>query len=392
MWMIQTLCAAGLLSKLAVTEAFVKVNPLSLSVWGEDTLGARHRWQPSTTSALDAAKCTPLPAGMSPFSKGVAKGLDIQGTFRKIAAGAITKALDSGILLLEIDIPPFVGGAQTKSQFDDFDNVQELNANRDFCVQLAPLLSSSNKKQQRTTWLVFPDDKECELAAREWTGQLYRKSTRYTSIRAACRAVTEASSAAMSSATMTTSGSGGFQKAWGATLAETVHKLSGGDGILADSSTLDALNVDQDRLALMCQPGNGGPVEDWINVQALHQVSSPQYPTIVVNGALDKVRDGYYPAIFFPALAKTVPFYRQFEAILVAKPIADKGLYGWLYRVYPEPWQVILQTTRTVPSKQGGSNADTLQVDDVVAQTFDQRPTFAQAVNALVQAAAKQKP
>jgi Domain of unknown function (DUF1995) len=131
-------------------------------------------------------------------------------------------------------------------------------------------------------------------------------------------------------------------------------------------------------------------VEDWINVQALHQASSSvQQATIVVNGALDKVRDGYYPAIFFPALAQTVPFYRQFEAVLVAKPIADKGLYGWLYRVYPEPWQVILQTTRTVPSK--GNSGDTLQVDDSVAQIFDKRPTFAQAVNALVQAAAKQK-
>jgi hypothetical protein len=30
-------------------------------------------------------------------------------------------------------------------------------------------------------------------------------------------------------------------------------------------------------------------------------------------------------------------------------------------------------------------------VDDVVAQTFDQRPTFAQAVTALAQAVAKQK-
>ena len=29
--------------------------------------------------------------------------------------------------------------------------------------------------------------------------------------------------------------------------------------------------VIQDRLQQVCQPGNGGPVEDWINVEQLHQ-------------------------------------------------------------------------------------------------------------------------
>lgn len=332
----------------------------------------------STIVCLGATvKCTPLPSGMSPFQKGISKSLDIQGTFRKIAATALDRAVADGETLLEIDIPPFVGnGDKTKSQFDDFDNVQELNANRDWCVQLIPLL-----KQRPVTWLILPDDKECELAANEWTGQLYRKNTRFTSIRGACLAVQDSSKQDKQQSSSFT-----FKKAWGSSFAESVNRLQGGDGILADSSTLDALNAGTPRLHLVCQPGNGGPVEDWINVEQLHDFSSSslqqQQPTCIVNGALDKVRDGYYPAIFFPALAKTIPFYKQFEPILIAKPITNKGLYGWLYRVYPEPWQVILQTSRTVLGK--NSQTTEIQVDESIAMISDSRPTFAEAVNALV--------
>ena len=183
-------------------------------------------------------------------------------------------------------------------------------------MQLVPLLRD---RLPRTTWLVLPDDKECELASNQWTGQLYRKNTRFTSIRAACEAVGAPET-----------------KAWGSNFAETVNKLQGGDGILGDSTTLDELDANADRLQLICQPGNGGPVEDWINVELLHwQGRSDSCATCVVNGALDKVRDGYYPGIFFPALAKTVPFYKKFEPVFIAKPISDKGVYGWLYRVYP---------------------------------------------------------
>jgi hypothetical protein len=58
-------------------------------------------------------------------------------------------------------------------------------------------------------------------------------------------------------------------------------------------------------------------VEDWINCEILHNAASgtnsvggggigattattTTTTTVIVNGALDKVRDGYYPSIFFP--------------------------------------------------------------------------------------------
>lgn len=315
----------------------------------------------STTSLAASSK---LPPGISPFE--TSKSQDIPASLRKVAAKTIDRAIADGCRQLEIDFPPFLG---SKSQFDDFDNVQELNANRDWCIQMAPLLATANKYKK---WFVLPDDKECELAKNEWGGgQMFRRAAKFTSIRAAVLQV---------------AGEAAYAKAWGSTIASTVNKLGGGDGILADSSTLDYLaeDVNDPLLYLVCQPGNGGPVEDWINVEKMAKAKSDAV-TVVVNGALDKVRDGYYPAVFFPALAATTPFYKDFEAAFVLKPITDKGLYGWLYRVYPEPWQVILQTARQ--TQKSGQTAVT--VEETVALESETRPTYAQAVQALLATASQ---
>jgi hypothetical protein len=314
-------------------------------------------------------KFSPLPVGISPFEKSVAKGIDVQAKFRGIASRAIDRAVRDGRTVLEVEFPSLVGGERTKTQFDDFDNIQELNANRDWCTQLAPEIleigGGVGGVAQRTTWLVFADDKECELAKKAWGGQRYRRAAQFTSIREACSCVV---------------GRERTQKAWGSTLAETVNKLQGGDGILADSSALDDLgDTAAPRLHLVVQPGNGGPVEDWINVEKLHK-ADPSQVTCVVNGALDKVRDGYYPSLFFPALAGTIPFYKSFEPVFYLKPVSDKGVYGWLYRVYPEPWQVILQTPKS--TTRGGKT--TLTVEDRVALVSNARPSYSQAVTVLL--------
>jgi hypothetical protein len=282
-----------------------------------------------------------------------------------------------------------IGGDLSKTNFDDFDNVQELNANSDFCAQFLPTLAGSgagsSTGSKRDIWFVLPDDKECELAKTEWTGQRFRKAAKFTSIRAA---------------TCATAGTNEFALAWGSSIASTFDKLKGGDGILADSSTLDDLTdaaatattttttTTTERLHLVCQPGSGGPVEDWINVEKLHNAASSiladkTVVTCVVNGALDKVRDGYYAAVFFPALAATVPFYKQFQSVFFLKPVSDKGMYGWLYRVYPEPWQVILQTAR--PVQKGDETVMT--VENTVALVSESRPSYQEAVQAMLTAA-----
>lgn len=295
---------------------------------------------------------TPLPKNISPFEVASSRQ-NVPQQLVKLASQAIQRAQKDQVALLEIDFPALI---DSKTQFDDFDNLQELDANRDWCAQLIPSVSATTK------WFVLPDDKETELAANEWTGQRYRENSRFTSIRAAVEHV-----------------GAPYSKPWGASIASTVNRLRGGDGVLADSSRLDDLDdPSTPRLQLICQPGNGGPVEDWINVEKLHQPGVTT--TVVVNGALDKVRDGYYAPVFFPTLAKTIPFYDRCDHALLLKPISDKGLYGWLFRVYPEDYQVILQTPEQ--TKQG-----TITVQDTVVLTSKTRPKYSEAVKALLLAA-----
>jgi hypothetical protein len=264
------------------------------------------------------AKLSPLPQGISPFEKSTAKSLDIQNDLRKRCITALTAAQRDGKRLLEVDFPPLL--AEGKTQFDDFDNIQELEKNRDWCVELLPMLSSSTKNSN--TWFLLPDLKEVQLCKQEWTGQRYQGAATFSSIEAVTNHYTQ----------------GDFSKPWGATFASGMQSLFKNQ-MLGDEGALDDLtSVQPPSLHLVCQPGNGGPVEDWINCEKLHNACpNPEVTTMIVNGALDKVREGYYPAVFFPALAKTVDrFYRKFEPLLILKPISDKGVYGWLFRVYPE--------------------------------------------------------
>jgi hypothetical protein len=238
-------------------------------------------------------------------------------------------------------------------------------------------------------WFVLPDTKEVELAKEEWNGQRYRQAASFTSI----EAVTEHYSSSSSSSNDDNSSNQdeNYSKPWGATFAAGMSQLLGGgngdSGLLGNKDSLDDLTSDtaiNPSLHLVCQPGNGGPVEDWINVKKFHlDMAKSSTPTCIVNGALDKVRDGYYNGFIFPALAKTFDFYKSFESIFYLKPVSDKGVYGWLYRVYPESWQVVLQT----PYEKGGR----VMVQDSVALVSEKRPTYTQAVQALLQEAQKKQ-
>jgi len=292
--------------------------------------------------------------------------MDIQADFRKRAKIAVDSAINDGVRLMEIEFPPLIGGSKSKNQFDDFDNVQELDGNKDWTMQFAPLFLTASEYGDGRTWLVFPDLKECEIAKIEWAGARYRAAT-FTTIEAATEYL---------------SGGGSYDAPWGSSLVSALSKAVGGKdgdaGFLGDRSQLDALES-APYLAFIIQPGNGGPVEDWINCEKIHD-NSKETNLVIVNGALDKVRDGYYPALFFPKLAATVErFYNRFESVFYLKPITDKGVYGWLYRVYPEPWQVVLQTP--TDNKRGS-----MYVENTVVYTSDTRPTYTEAVAKLIKA------
>ena len=315
---------------------------------------------------------SPVPKGISPFEKSLSKSIDIQGTLRKTAKRAIEAAIADGVSKIEVEFPPLLGGAQSKSQFDDFDNVQELDRNKEWTMQLAPMFAGDKTYKDGRTWLVFPDLKECELAKKDYPGQRYQEAT-FTTI--------EAVTNFMSSSGDTES-SEGYAAPWGASLMSGLSSMMGGKdgdaGLLGDQSSLDSLNVDSPaNLWLVVQPGNGGPVEDWVNCEKMH---SPSIPMVVINGALDKVKGGFYAPVFFPALAATVErFWKKFETGLYLKPFSDKGVYGWLYRVYPEPWQVIYE--KVTPDKNGNA-----QVEYQTVEVMDTKPSYNQVVSILLKA------
>jgi len=350
----------------AFTSTYTRCGSIS-SVFGQ---------QQQSSSALNL---TPLPKGISPFEKSLSKNIDIQGDFRKSSKRAIDAAIGNNMKRVEIEFPPLLGGSQSKSQFDDFDNIQELDKNKEWTMQLAPTFLGEKEYQKGRVWMIFPDLKECELAKAEWAGQRYQEAT-FTTIQAVTNYL----------ATGENSG-GGYDAPWGENLMSGLSKIMGGKdgdaGLLGDQASLDPLVEGENspaRLWLVIQPGNGGPVEDWVNCEKM-ALSSPDTTMVVINGALDKVRGGFYPAVFFPKLAATVDrFWKKFEPAFYLKPFSDKGVYGWLYRVYPEPWQVHLEIVK--PGKDGNAEVEYMLVD-----TMDEKPIYDKVVSMLLSASQANK-
>ena len=145
--------------------------------------------------------------------------------------------------------------------------------------------------------------KECEIAKKEWAGQRYREAT-FTTIEAVTNYVAKGTNGG--------GGGDGYDAPWGSNLMSGISKIMGGDngdaGLLGDQAALDPIIDGKNSPAtlwLVIQPGNGGPVEDWVNCEKMSN-AQPDTPVVIINGALDKVKGGFYPAFVFPKLAATV--------------------------------------------------------------------------------------
>lgn len=193
---------------------------------------------------------------------------------------------------------------------------ETLDANRNYVRELAKTFSAQMGK---ALWTVFPDDGEAEIANKVFG----RPSFRVTSINQAAGAPYE----------------GGC------------------------------------KLQIVANPGFN--IDEWIKLEAVNEAGTKaaggiKPPMIVLNGSLDKIRGGYYPSIFYPGLAKAATkFLKFFEPVFYLKPMTN----GWIFRVYPEDWQVIL-------FERGA--------DSEVLMTSATRPEYNKAA-ALVQAALRQR-
>ena len=288
-----------------------------------------------------AAALTPLPPGINAYEVAAGTRNRPAEALAPVALRAIAAAREANVKLGEIEFPALLG---EKTAYDDVDNVQILNWNRDWCMSsMQPLAGELDGE----LWLAFPDRKELELAREEWPGGMYDKAT-LTTLEDAAEVL-----------------SGSSDQAWGAAFARAAEGLLGTSNLGAKPETTTA---PAPQVVVAVQPGDGGPLEDWLN---LERCQPSDGLLVSVNGAFDKLRGGFYPRPLFPKLAECVDrFVVDAEALVVLKNVADKGRAGWLFRVYPEPWQLFAQ----------GKEASLL------LEQYDDRPAYNDCVATLLKA------
>jgi len=244
----------------------------------------------------------------------------INNRIRSFAASAIGRALSDGKQLLEVEFPPLL---ETRGYFDDFSDIEELNANADFGMELGATKELAEFAPDGTLWLCYPDEGEAARALDLWTGMKYRQAT----VTCISRAVTE-----LGGEPLIPSGK------------ETQDLLKGfANKLMGNEPPPAPAPAPPPALHLVIQPGNSGPIEDWLNMEKLKVDGTPM---ICLNGALDKVTSGYYTNFLRPISALlsqcSARFFVKFESAYYLKSLGMNQ--GWLYRVYPEPWQLHRQT------------------------------------------------
>lgn len=228
--------------------------------------------------ALTCCALTVPPPGLNEFVRSSGREGTL-ATIRRSAAAAVGQALADGIELVEVEFPPLI---ETKTQFDDFSNVEELDANRDFGVQLALEPEIVSVAPGEKLWLCFADDGEAKLAREAWPGKRYAEATQ-TSIAGAIGMVGREALRPLGSSAADAAGS--FAAMLG----------------LASKPPPPPPPAPPAELHLVVQPGNGGPMEDWLNLEILRH---PGTPMVCLNGALDKVTSGYYSDLLNPKLGE----------------------------------------------------------------------------------------
>jgi len=173
---------------------------------------------------------------------------------------------------------------------NDISVSESLDTNRQFVKEFAKNFNSYGKN----LWIIFPDRKESFLA----------------------------------------------MKSWGDSLSFTVLGL--------ESFTIENILTKSPKCIIVMNPGFN--VEEWITIAKVYESSISimnEVPLIMINGNLDRLRNGYYPSLFYPQLkAVTDSFYRKFISVYFLSPIAVSGdrLGAWLVKTYNNPWQILVKS------------------------------------------------
>lgn len=113
------------------------------------------------------------------------------------------------------------------------------------------------------------------------------------------------------------------------------------------SVTMQDPSVNKPKLLVCVNPGFN--VEEWIKI-AKFKIPSDLIAMVVVNGNLDRLRNGYYPRIFYPELFDvTQKFYKKFIQTFVIRPVAVSGdrTGCWLVKTFPSKWLLLVKSGTT---------------------------------------------
>ncbi|KAG8469435.1 hypothetical protein KFE25_005890 [Diacronema lutheri] len=281
-----------------------------------------------------------LPPGINPFARGDAGASMARARVLADVSAAITRARQAGVSLMEVEFPAqaLIG----KTQFDDFSNIEMLNANRDFAFELVPLLGLGGE-----LLVCLLDEAECKLALEAYPGSAYAS----------------ASAMPLSAAALLYSGRQAGNSWLDSALSAFMPK--------AEAAATGASGVPPKALRLVVQPCEEGRVDDWLNMELLNEGAGQGVPIVCLNGYLDKQRSGYYPKWQFPDVTRCgAEFLARFDPVYFLKPMQVKGRVGWILRVHGEPWQLFAQERERA----------------VLLQTFDSRPSYDEARDCLLRA------
>lgn len=210
----------------------------------------------------------------------------------RLSVQAVARRLFKDCNLFEIAFP--------ESRKNDISVIESLEINQDFALQFARRLANDKSviKDPSSVWIVFPDRREGFLALKKTNNEPIPFTV--TSIDS---------------------------------LTKQMQSNVPAFGSLLASKTL-----------VFVSPGFN--VEEWIAIAKIGE-QSPLSSVIVINGQLDRLRSGYYPSFFYPALAAaTKSFFSRFTSSFVITPVAVNGdrLGAWLCRMDPNPWVLLVRS------------------------------------------------
>lgn len=214
--------------------------------------------------------------------------------------------INNNITKIEISFPEIIK--------NDISVIESLNLNRAFVLEYIKSFTSYGKN----LWVVFPDNKELKLALDKWDNNNNNNNNKGDKNVEDTFTITSLS------------------------VASKILNTNNNDKNNEDSGlSLQLLNQNnQPEVLVIVNPGFN--VNEWIDLANLNTNAI----VIVINGNLDRLRNGYYPSIFYPTLTKvTNTYYRSFIQAFFIQNIAVNGdrYGGWLIRNYPHKWMIVIK-------------------------------------------------